>query len=207
MRNEAVIIIGSFLALVLIVVFLIMPALDSLAAERENLAVRKVQLEEVNLFNEKIKELMEKYASDPGGVEKILSVLPNGQEVPAVLRNLQGLAGANGLIMEKIEFNEISPSTEIAPPQIGQEEEILPKKGGFNEVSPTASLMAPKPAASYKILSASVKLSGSYGAFKNYLQALEKSERLIDVVYLSLTDNGLNPSTSSFSVNLYLYYQ
>ncbi len=197
MSKERLIIIGSFCALALVAVFLIMPAFDSLSANRQIMADEKSELEKIQSFNQKIEEMNSQYKSEE--LNKLLSVLPKEEELPSLLIQLEALATSNGLIMESVDFNEIAQIAEVAPPQT---EDIIPKAGNTaaQQTSQTAQ------AAPYKILAVNLKLSGGYGAFKNYLQAVEKNLRLMDVVSLNLS-NSFAGQNFSFGVNLHVYYQ
>jgi len=64
MTKERLIIIGSLSALALAVAFLIMPALDSLNADRQFVAEKKSTLEQITSFNQKIDEINRQYKAE-----------------------------------------------------------------------------------------------------------------------------------------------
>jgi len=205
MSKENLIIIGSLCALALAVVFLIMPAFDSLSANGQIIAEKKSTLEQTSSFNQKIEEMNRQYKAEE--LERLLSVLPKEEELPSLLIQLEALATSNGLIMESVDFSEITQTSEVTPPQPSPElQNVFPKS---QEASGESVSLNPQEiqSAPYKILAVRLKLNGGYGAFKNYLQAVEKNLRLMDVTSLDLNSSSGTAQNFAFSVNLQVYYQ
>ena len=205
MTKERLIIIGSLSALALAVAFLIMPALDSLNADRQFVAEQKSTLEQITSFNQKIEEMNRQYKAEE--LERLLSILPKEEELPSLLIQLEALATGNGLIMESVDFSEIAQTSETAPPRPSPElQNVFPQS---QETSGKSASLNPQEVQSalYKILAVRLKLSGGYGAFKNYLQAVEKNLRLMDVSSLDLNTSSGTAQNFAFSVNLQVYYQ
>jgi Tfp pilus assembly protein PilO len=193
--KENLVIISSLGALVLVVLLLIMPAFDSVNINRQIISERQSALEQAKLFNEKISELNNQYKSEE--LENLLSVLPKQEELSDLLIQLERLATDNGLIMESVDFSKIEQSSQVQEPQSTDQsgEGVATENGQEVQVQP------------YKILLVSLKLNGAYDAFKNYLQAVEKNKRIMDVTSLSLNTSSGIAQNFFFSVNLQVYYQ
>jgi len=203
MTKEKLIIIGSLSALALVVAFLIMPAYDNLNANRQIIAQEKSTLEQITAFNQKIEEMNRQYKAEE--LERLLSVLPKEEELPSLLIQLEALAIGNGLIMESVDFSEITSG--VTPPQPSPElQNVLPTSQEASGESVLGNQQETQ-ATPYKILAVRLKLSGGYDAFKNYLQAVEKNLRLMDVTSLDLDSKSGITQYLAFSVNLQVYYQ
>jgi len=113
--------------------------------------------------------------------------LPSSQDVPNLITQLEGLAFENGLILEEIGLATIE-ETGAEKAQKARLEEKAKKN--------------------YQVLSASLKLIGSYSSFKNFLKAVEDNIRLIDINSVNFkveTKEGIQLFESE--VNLNTYYQ
>lgn len=199
MSKENLVIIGSLCVLALVVLLLIMPAFDSISIVRQIVSEKQLSLEQAKLFNQQITDKNSRYKSEE--LENLLSVLPKQEELSALLIQLEGLASGNGLIMESVDFSKIEQDTRAQEPQPADElqENVAPENGFVN--------LQEVQARPYKILLVSLKLNGAYGAFKNYLQAVEKNRRIMDVVSLSLSTGSGAAQNLFFTVNLRVYYQ
>ena len=197
--KENIVIIGALCALALAVTFLIMPAFDSMNNNRQIIKEKQGDLEEAKLFNQKIEEMNSQYNSEE--LESILSVLPKQEELSVLLIQLEGLATGNGLIMESVDFSKIEQ--EFGVEQIPPTSELEDGVSGQGDLASTQQTQVQP----YKILLVSMKLNGGYGAFKNYLRAVEKNKRIMDVTSLSLSTSSGIAQNFSFSVNLRVYYQ
>jgi Tfp pilus assembly protein PilO len=197
LSKESLAVISSLGALALVTIFFIMPTFDSVNIDRQIASDKLVALEEAKLFNQRIAELNSQYKSEE--LEKLLSVLPKEEELSALLIQLEGLATSNGLIMESVDFSKIGEESDAQEPQPTLESEEI---GVENGLAVQTTKIQP-----YKILLVSLKLNGDYNAFKNYLQAVEKNLRLMDVVSMSLGGNSIIAQNFSFSINLQVYYQ
>jgi len=197
--KENLVIIGSVCALVLVVLLLIMPAFDSMNIDRQIVSEKQSSLEQAKLFNQQIADKNSRYKSEE--LENLLSVMPKQEELSALLIQLEGLATGNGLIMESVDFGKIEQDSQAQEPRLGDELQggIAPENSQANS---QGTQIQP-----YKILLVSLKLNGAYGAFKNYLRAVEKNKRIMDVVSLSLNTGSGIAQNFFFSVNLRVYYQ
>ena len=194
--KENLVIISSLGALVLVVLFLIMPSFDSMNLDRQILLEKQSSLEQAKLFNQQIAEKNSQYKSEE--LENSLSVLPKQEELSALLIQLERLATGNGLIMESVDFSKIEQEEPQSAPEL--------KEGAYSESGLLLNAEGTQ-AQPYRILLVSLKLNGTYGAFKNYLQAVEKNKRIMDVASLSLNTGSGIAQNLFFTVNLRVYYQ
>jgi Tfp pilus assembly protein PilO len=197
MSKENLVIIGSLCALGLVVLFLILPSWDSVNIDRQIITEEKSYLEQVKSFNQNIEEKNKQYKSDE--LERLLSVLPKEEELSPLLIQLEGLATGNSLIMESVDFSKIDKTSAAQEFQSTSWQEGVSEQNG--QANPEVQ------AQPYKILLVSLKLSGGYGAFKNYLQSVEQNLRLMDVTSFELTNSSGIAQNLFFTVNLRVYYQ
>jgi len=214
MKNDTSIMIISVLAVMMIVFLLIMPAFDTLSLDEQSNADSKVRVESLGLSNTKMEELIRQYNSNPEDMEQIFSILPKQQELSGLLIQLESLAAASGLVMESVDFKEIkksvSPSDIQMPAVTGESVPGGANTGMAMPAAPGGTLEQIEPVEPYKTLAVKLKLSGGYGTFKNYLQAVEKNQRLMDVVSLSVSSlqSGVEQGANfSYTVDLRVYYQ
>jgi len=143
------------------------------------------KLEELLL---KTEELNQSYQEIGVEADKIFLALPNEKDIPFLLVQFESLASSNGLLLDSINFEEIEKKKTTSEKITTQDSDKLP----------------------YFI--ASVKVNGSYEAFKNYLKALENSIRAIDIYSINFTPfvNKNDPTATlnvfEFNVKAKAYY-
>lgn len=212
MKKENLIIIGSLLAAGLIVFLLILPAWDSLSNTRSGLSQQEDRLMEIQEVATKIKQLDEEYQGNIEDLQKLVAFLPNKEELPSLLVQLESLASANGLIMESVDFTEVSKQKATAgqskiSSESGEIASTKTKNEQLAQEEVTPEVVAAEP---YKILSVNLQLIGGYNSFKNYLRAVEKNLRLMDVVSFNFSTQAGQTTVQtifSFRININVYYQ
>ncbi|OGZ33718.1 MAG: hypothetical protein A2Y98_03485 [Candidatus Portnoybacteria bacterium RBG_19FT_COMBO_36_7] len=198
LSKESLVVISCLGALALVAAIFIMPAFDSVKASKQTISDNQAVLEEAELFNQKIAGFNSQYKKDE--LERLLSVLPKQEELPVLLIQLEGLATSNGLIMESVDFSKIEDNSKNLQSRSSFESE--------DGLSAESVVLSQKSKAQlYKILLVSLKLNGGYNEFKNYLKAVEKNSRLMDVISLSMGGSSRISQSYTFSVNLQVYYQ
>lgn len=212
MNKETIIILGSLLAIAVVVFLLIIPAIDELSMTRSGLNQQEARIAELKEIAVKIAELNDKYQKNIEEVEKLVNVLPQEQELASLLIQLEKLASANGLVMESIDFTEVKSKVSITSPRFTSgSEEILPKKSETEEnlIQEESQPALSTTAKSYRTLLVNLKLTGSYNSFKNYLMAVEKNLRLMDVTSFTFSSQAGGETIGSFSfdVKINVYYQ
>lgn len=112
--------------------------------------------------------------------------------------NLESLIGQYNERLADIEsFSKVIPEGENIPELLVGLEDLASGSGlAFTSVNfKTKDLKAPI----FKTLVMEIKVKGSYPNFKNYLENMEKSLRIFDVVSVSFT--GIGPGQSSINLN------
>lgn len=117
--------------------------------------------------------------------------LPRGPEKEGFLRLLEFLVVKNSVAMKGIELAEVQGAVSSVA--------SLPRPGGAESV---VAIEEPP-----KILSFSLAVFGTYGAFKNLLGDLEKSLRIIDVETISFGPFDGESQSLDFRLKGKTYYQ
>jgi Tfp pilus assembly protein PilO len=195
--KENLVILCTLGALALVAVFLVMPSFDSVNLDRQIIGEKQASLEQTKIYNQQIAEKNNQFKNEQ--LQELLSILPKQEELSALLIQLEGLATGNGLIMESVDFSKIEQQPQAEAPS-DTETDVSGTDTGLITAGPA-------PAPPYKILLVTMKLSGSYEAFKNYLESVEKNKRIMDVISLVLDNSSGLASYFFFTVNLHVYYQ
>lgn len=130
-----------------------------------------------------VQDLLNQYRGSAQIREAVSLALPLAEEVPSILNQIQALAQANGLSIGV--FNVQTLATRPA----------VSARGAASAVRDVG------------VLQMTVKLSGVYEGFKNFLQGLETNIRLMDVAALKVEPAARGSSVSSFTLTVNAYYQ
>lgn len=157
-------------------------------------------LAETKVLKEKLASLTALYQNKEKTeeLEKIFSALPQKNDIPSLLVNLESLASQSGLVIKSVGFTEDAKKTKSSASD---------SAGGTLTASLGSANMA------VKSLGVSLVLSGDYSGFVNFLRSAEMNLRLMDIESLSFQqDKGIfssEPSIegSDFSVDLKVYYK
>lgn len=213
MPKGTVVILGSLLVLILIIFFLILPVFDSLNSVRAMIDSSTKELEQEQNLKAKIEQLNEEYNNNPKAVQNLLIAIPEQEDLSGLLTQLENLAMSNGLAMESVDFKEQTAENAAAPPPESSSNEAVFPQAGENTASGTSGELVATPSTAslfYKTLSVDLKLSGSYSALKNYLKAVEKNVRLMDVDSLNLNTASSQPTVGESQffilIELSVYY-
>jgi Tfp pilus assembly protein PilO len=164
---------------------------SSVEALRTELSQKKQTLNELNELLEKISQIEGEYQNISDEAQKIFLSLPAKRDIPYLLVHFENLASSNGLLLESINFGQLGKNEQ----QTAQQTKIQ-----------SANILSNLPC-----FTADLNMTGSYEAFKNYLAALEKSARLMDVKSASFAiydRSNLSAGLGIFNFNLSLnvYY-
>lgn len=182
------------------------PAFNNVSLARSELKYQQEKLTEAQSFKVHLEELKEKYSKMSNEVERVGEAIPQNQDIPSLLVQLEAMTSQSGLILNSVDF--ISTENQKAKTSIGLNQET---ESGTPGAAAITSRVAP--AAKAKTLGIALNLSGSYESLKNFLKAAEKSLRLMDV---SSIDFGAgNPGTSlgetgnmlTFMIKFDVYYR
>ncbi|MDD5589733.1 MAG: hypothetical protein PHQ47_00990 [Candidatus Portnoybacteria bacterium] len=206
MQKEILTIILSFLCLVAVFFFLLMPAWNSITEAREEFALKSQDLAENKEIIKKMEELNVIYESNLDEFEKLESIVPHGPDLPSLLLQVENLAISNNLFLGSISISEVQEQKLISPPMMEEDDSLL--GGAVSEEAVESRKNTSKN--DYKLLQLSLRLSGSYEAIKQYLRALENNIRLMDVASLELSGgDGKETTAGEFGLNVSInvYYQ
>ncbi|PJE57491.1 MAG: hypothetical protein COU82_01680 [Candidatus Portnoybacteria bacterium CG10_big_fil_rev_8_21_14_0_10_38_18] len=184
MIKNAIIII-LVLVFVAIVVFLDVPGVQNVLTSRKDIEIQKQRFLDTQELEGKIEKLVSSYEGNKDVVEKTTYILPDNEDLPNLIVQLEALAFEQGLLLEKIEFAAVNQDA----------------VGGGEEGS-TASTQ------NYQTITITLKLMGSYPALKNFLKETEENMRLMDVSSINFsTSSGETPEIFEFDLRLNTYYQ
>lgn len=142
-----------------------MPEYNTLERERQKLKEREVELENVENYYENIENHFEELKNYEDSLSKINSALPDSVSLSAVANFLQSVSSESGVFLEEISMK--GPTVQSSPKKNQDTERKLP-----NEVLKS---------------SAEIRVTGYYDNFKNFIQLIESSARLIEVEKISLS--------------------
>lgn len=160
------IILISLVVILVIGVFLIWPKYQELKVAQLKLVQKQVELENLGQYNLQLEEHFRKLQQYEKELAYIDFALPSDFDFPSLFHFLQKTCSQNGLVLKNI-----GPS--FVPPADASEEEVS------NGQAPQKKTI--------RGLATTLELSGSYKAFLNFLSALEKSARLIEVESISFS--------------------
>ncbi len=190
--------ISFIISLALIFIF-ILPLFSSVKVMYLDLDQKRQQIEKLKELLDKVKKMEQSYGSVSEEVEKVLLTLPEEKDLPQLLVQFEKLALNNGLLLESIEFGEISKKE---------------KKDFIRDIEDRSELNESK-----KILFTfpnsfiSLQIVGSYSAFINYISALEKNVRSMDIYSIKFASGNTmrnlfgNSGIFEFNLGINVYYK
>ena len=191
--NRTVVSIIFFLGALLVGLFYLKPAWNKTSLQSKENSDLRVLSNELNSLIENrdfLLETINRISKDD--LARIDEAMPQSQQAAELIAFFESLSGRNGLVLKNIELSEkIDAKIAEAPGQ--------PRPG--------AGIQAPtKQSGSVREFPIIMSMLGTYDSFKNFLEALEKNLRLVDMDSLSFSATG---ATDLFSYNLKLktYYQ
>lgn len=103
--------IGAFLIAAACLLFwiLIMPAYDTIGAQRDALAERTSILESRNAIIANISALTQQYTAHAADIQRFASIVPAQKSAPEIISAIQALASANGLQLTSIALSGGAP--------------------------------------------------------------------------------------------------
>jgi len=179
--NKNIIIAILILVFLGIVFFLDWPAFEQISRLREEIRDYNKLIAEKEELAAKVEQLKSVYENKQGNIKKVYYALPRTKEVPEIIVQLEALASENGLILEKIDIQEI------------KKQESREENG-----------------AGVNTLKISLAVSGTYSSFKSFLEALEYNIRVMDIqsIKFSLKKTEQEaPEFLDFNIDLEVYYQ
>jgi len=183
MIKNAIIII-LILVFTAVIVFLDVPGVQNVLDLRKDINVQKQAFIDSQEMQDKIQSLVSSYEENKDVVEKTAYILPDNEDLPNLIVQLEALAFELGLLLEKIEFAVVKPDS----------------AGGEGGSS--------APTQNYQTLNVTLRLIGTYPALKNFLKETEENIRLIDVNYVIFSASSEETfEIFEFDLGLNTYYQ
>lgn len=170
-------------ATIVVLIGLVRPAWQALQDNR--LAIKKLQSKLTlleGLLNQ-TKKLEKEEAEIKEEGQKILLALPEEKDIPALLVQFETLASVHNLVLNSIDFQEVSPQIRRRPTE------------------------EPKKTAAFSRLIVNLKVSGSYRFFKEYLNALENNIRAMNVQSINFSTASPETDIFDFDIKIEVYYQ
>lgn len=169
-------------AALVIVMGLVRPAWQDFQTNRS--AIKNLQLKLTSLQDllNQTTELKKEEAAIREESEKIFLALPEEKDIPALLVQFETLAAEHGLILESIDFSEVSSQARRPIEQ-------------------------PKTTQGIKTLVVNLKVKGPYEAFKQYLAALENNIRATNVRSINFNLGLTETETFNFDLKVEVYYK
>jgi Tfp pilus assembly protein PilO len=183
-----IILIILVLAFVATVIFFDVPGVQGVLKVRRDIETQKEVLLDDQDFLATVKELTRAYQENKENIDKIELILPEKEDVPNLIVQVESLVFEQGLILDKLEVTTPTEGRETINP------EDVRVKGQAS-------------AAKYKTLTVSLGFTGDYSALKNFLKATEENMRLIDIDSIAISPESETPGIFKFDLNLKTYYQ
>ncbi|MBU4141548.1 type 4a pilus biogenesis protein PilO [Patescibacteria group bacterium] len=178
-----------FLIISVVLIWQIINAYPEIGILRDKIKTQEMITEDSEDTLKRLKELISFTAKNKEIINKFDLVLPADEDKANLLSNLDSLASASGLSTLKIVFEESSNPAGEKQGAAG----ALPKNYDFD--------------------SRTVKMSlrGSYLSFKNFLAAIEKNQRVMDIVFVDFSSDSSSKEiegerkTYSYNIELKTY--
>lgn len=165
MSSKFIINILVMAGLVAVVWLMVLPSWSGVAALRQEAALKKKSIALEQEVIDKLNVVNQVLDSQKSNVERLEQAVPSAEFKPEMISIMENLASQNGL-------NLVRVIVESAP------EDTSARTPSSRPVAAAAKEMI-------KTLTVGVSASGNYGAFKSWLEAVEKSLRLLDVTKIS----------------------
>jgi Tfp pilus assembly protein PilO len=166
--SKLILIIGCFILVVLFGFFLIWPKYQKLSTLRLEIENGETELKNTEEYFAELTQLSQELLQYESQLSKIDFALPadSSSTVISLINFIQKASSQNGLILKKLK----SFSIILAKPSV-----------------PTPDSSQTQPSSKVKEISLDFDISGSYFALKNFLNALEKSAKIIEVENVSFS--------------------
>ena len=164
--------------------FFVRPAYDGVTALRGTLIAKQKLFVDKQAAVKKVQSLIMQYQG-AGSLQDAISLsLPQNEEVSSVFNQLQAIAASNGMAVEVFNVQPLAMRSEGS---------------GDKQVSLVRPLGT---------LRLSLRLTGSYGAFKDFVRGLETNIRAMDLVSMKVEPIGIRGGDNfSYTLVADTYYQ
>lgn len=200
MSAKSLVIILCILASILIVWQLVLPVYDKIAVIKQEVGQAQKKVEKLEELEAKLKDFAQTYKDKESSINKLYKIMPNGKDVPEILNRFESLSFQSGVILNSIDFSEveseknISQTGAVSASEMGAETLSIEQTGLSSEVG-------------VKKLALDLKISGTYDAFRGFLDNLENCVRLADVQKLNFSFKGEGSDLADFNITADVYYK
>ena len=165
--------------------FFVRPAYDGVTALRGTLIAKQKLFGDKQAAVKKVQSLIMQYQG-AGNLQDAISLsLPQNEEVSSVFNQLQAIAASNGMAVEV--FN------------------VQPLAMRSDDSGDGKQLSLVRPLGTLRL---SLRLTGSYGAFKDFIRGLETNIRAMDLVSMKVEPIGVRGGDNfSYTLVADTYYQ
>lgn len=221
--SKLIVPLGFILASIAVIMFFIVPGWQHFLAVRADTK----HLDEINAEIDTLTKKRDMLNDQIAGITKdnfdrLDQIVPSAAHGPEFLISLEQLAQARGLSVIKLDLSgTLSTKSKIPEKKVKQSSipadvpgvpvipnmPTVPSRTPEINTSGSNTAIGQSKTPTYQTLNASMEVSGSYEAFKNFLRDIESSVRITDVESLDLSPPS--GSSSGFNVKLTLktYYQ
>lgn len=190
--------IGLVISVALAAVF-IPPLYSSVQKLRGDISAGQRESASLEELLSETRQLSREYEQMGAAEDKFYQALPQEKDIPQLLVQFENLAAYNGLLLESISFEE-ALTDEEARDEAYRALSVEP--AGLSSAEQSGK-------SSFNTISISVDISGTYDAFKNYLNALENSVRSMNVYFISFSAQDQSEGalgTFAFKLGISVYY-
>lgn len=156
-----------FIILFLVIWFVLIPVWSDVSALRKEVSLKKTSIELEKKIIEKLNSINEVLDTQKSNVERLEQAIPSLEFKPELISIMESLANQNGLSLTSV-------GIELSSESAGS---VSNRKG--SAVSKD----------SISKLSVNIVASGTYSSFKSWLEAVQKSLRILDISKITFAIN------------------
>jgi hypothetical protein len=161
----------------------------TIAATKAQIDSYESALEAAERFKEKESELIIERANIPSdGLARLETFLPNGVDNVQIILDLNTLAARSGITLSDFDTRETG--------RLGTDTQASGSLIGAN----TVALESQNPIDSIEL---TISATGTYSSFRTFLEGIEQSLRLLDVVEVTVEDSTSGVYTYDMTIRLY----
>jgi hypothetical protein len=157
----------------------------SIAATKAQIDSYESALDAAEHFKDREGELVVAQANIPSdGLARLAAFLPDGVDNVQIILDLNTLAARSGMTLSDFDTANVSQQAQ---------------QGG-TPGDPASSLQSDGPIDSLEI---TVSATGTYASFRNFVDGIESSLRMLDIVSVSVNDSATGVYTYDMTIRLY----
>lgn len=155
-----------FVIFFLVIWLVLIPVWSDVSALRKEVGLKKTSIELEKKIIEKLNSINQVLDTQKSNVERLEQAIPGSEFKPELISIMESLANQNGLSLTSVGIESASESA------------VSSRKGSSKD-----------PVSTISNLSVSVVASGTYSSFKSWLEAVQKSLRILDISKITFAIN------------------